>query len=489
LFVVSEYYRLIEMFLKCDRQKLFVCYPLIVLVWAIVLVNPLGFLYEDDEGAYLYLSASVSDGQSIYSDVLAAKPPLLFYIGALIYRVFGSNLLAFRYFASLLGLIASILIFKLFSKKNEPLVGLALSVAFILDPLVFTQMRFFRTDILMLTTFFAGLYFISQQRGWREIIFSGLFFSLSVLSRDDAFVYSSLLLLYFIYKYNDRKYWVIIAVIIGTFAISLFTRGEHQFIGSVSQQLNISEIGHSSRIEKYINFLWYLIRTYPVWWIFPLIVLPIIRINRENFSIFSILIIATNIIMMFLSNSIFIRYTIITVLVRLFLLSDLMNVIKSKLKYPIIIISIALQIAINPPPILELVYRDSSIISVVNHLKGISNKNDVLLADYGYFNFLSGVKGTSISGYLSGGSVNSGEINAANLISVIEHENVEYILIHSEGRVYYPYGCEIYYYEPHHIKGVKDYIRFEEYIETKFSLVSTFYGSGPVFKLYKKTAH
>jgi hypothetical protein len=274
--------------------------------------------------------------------------------------------------------------------------------------------------------------------------------------------------------------------VILSFVVSLMLRGEQQVIGSFSQQIDLSKVNTNERIERYKDFLLYLIKTYPVWLLFPLIIIPVIKFKRENMSLISFLLVVLNLAMVFFSNSTFIRYTMITILARLLLLSDLMNVLKGKMRYAAAVGAIILQILLNPPPIGELFFNDQTVLKIANHLKSISNGRDVLLSDYGYFNFLSGMKGTSISGYISGGSVNSGEIDAERLIRIIQKEGVDYLLIHTDGCLYYPYGCEIYYYEPHHIKGMRNWGVFKEYIEKNFSLISTFYGIGPVFKLYKR---
>ncbi|MCX7943311.1 MAG: hypothetical protein N2746_02225 [Deltaproteobacteria bacterium] len=111
----------------------------------------------------------------------------------------------------------------------------------------------------------------------------------------------------------------------------------------------------------------------------------------------------------------------------------------------------------------------------------------MLLADYGYFNFHSGLKGTSISGYISGGSVRTGEIDAERIIKILIKENVKYILTHEAGRLYYPYGSELYYFEPHHIKSVKNYDMLRLYIEENYNLKMKFSSRlGPVFSLYER---
>ncbi|MCX7959151.1 MAG: hypothetical protein N3B13_08900, partial [Deltaproteobacteria bacterium] len=83
--------------------------------------------------------------------------------------------------------------------------------------------------------------------------------------------------------------------------------------------------------------------------------------------------------------------------------------------------------------------------------------------------------------------VRTGEINADRVLSVIRNENVNLVLIHSEGKLFYPYGSELYYYEAHHLKKVKDYNKLQKYLDDNFILKKRFESpNGPVFVLYQK---
>jgi hypothetical protein len=191
--------------------------------------------------------------------------------------------------------------------------------------------------------------------------------------------------------------------------------------------------------------------------------------------------------MIFLSDSHYIRYVLITVLARILLTGEFLKIFSEKFQYIIGIILFGAQLIINPPPISELKFKDNTIQEISEYIRGVAYKDDVLLSDYGYFNFHSGLRGTSISGYISGGNVRTKEIDSDRLIKIIEAEKVKFILIHSEGRLYYPYGCELYYYEPHHIRGIYDFSRFENYLNENFTLIKRFESkNGPVFNLYQK---
>jgi len=136
----------------------------IFLVWSLVIVNPDGFLYEDDEGAYLYISSTISQGKTLYSDVLAAKPPLLFWLGSIIYKIFGNNIKFFRYTASITGLITIILIFFIIKQTGNQFSALICSLLFSLDPIVFTQMRLFRTGYLCSILYCSCILFRSSKK-------------------------------------------------------------------------------------------------------------------------------------------------------------------------------------------------------------------------------------------------------------------------------------------------------------------------------------
>ncbi len=452
-------------------------YILIFLLWSVVLINPSGFLFEDDEGAYLYTSASFADGSSLYSDIMTAKPPLIFIIGRLLFHIFSNNIVVFRYFASIMGLIASLFIFKLFINRNGPKVAVLMSAMFILDPLIFTQMRFFRTDIFMLTFIITGIYFLMKE-DTKSIIYASLLFGLGVLTRDDAILYTTTISLYFLIKKRDTRILVIFLSILIFIILSVSIRGSTNIFGSIFQQIPAHNIVLENKFDHFVDFLRYLIKTYPVWLIFPAFILPIIKIKSENFSIFALIIIGLNLVAMFVSESHFVRYVMIAIIARLFLFSDFIKFFNEKFSLIVAGVALILQIVLNPPPLSELSLKDDSVLKISKYLKENIRRDEKLLSDYGFFNFHSKIKGASISGYISGGSVRTGEIDSKRLKGVIEKENVNYLLIHTDGRIYYPYGAEVYYYEPHHIKGLKDFEDFDNFINTNFTHIKHFTHQG-----------
>jgi len=279
-------------------------------------------------------------------------------------------------------------------------------------------------------------------------------------------------------------------IILLVFLMSIYFRGIGQVTGSFAQQIDLSNIDLNKKIISFYNFALYMTKNYPIWLIFPLISIAFIRFKRENNLLFSILFILLNLTMIFISDSHYIRYVLILVIARLLLIGDLLNIFSEKFKYIVGTAIILLQVIINPPPISELSFKDTTIKTISEYMSKSASSSDILLADYGYFNFHSGIKGTSISGYISGGSTKTGEINSDRVIKVIENENVSMVLLHISGRLYYPYGSEIYYFEPHHIEGMKDLERFNEYLDKHFTKDAAFTSdNGPVFVLYRRNIH
>lgn len=459
----------------------------LVSLWLATLVNPAGFLYEDDEGAYLYVCTAISQGKRLYSDVHASKPPFIFFLGSLIYKVVGNNIVVFRYTASLFGLLVGLLIFFMTKKMCGSFGALICSLIFLVDPLAFTQVRLFRTDIFMIFFITASFYCFSNFRNNKGIIFGSLFSSLAVLSRDDAILYVILITLFCLFKKREKKIVLGLLFTVCVFVLSLLFRGADLVIGSFSQQVNVSDVNLLNKAKNFMDFLTYMTKQYPVWLLFPVVIIPIIKIKIDNHSIFTLFLIVLNLIMIFVSESHFIRYVLVLVIGRVLIVGDLLKILEERYKIIIGLLILLFQIIVNPPPIREFSFRDDTIIEISSYLRGISFQKDVLLADYGYFNFHSGLDGTSISGYISGGNVRTGEINADRIIDVITKENVKFLLIHTEGRLYYPYGAELYYYEPHHIKGIRDFEKLERFIEGRFVLVKSFKSpKGPKFDLYKR---
>lgn len=459
----------------------------LILLWAVLLINPDGFLYEDDEGAYLYISASVARGDTLYKDILAAKPPLLFLIGSVIYKIAGNNIIIYRYSSSIAALFCALMIFHLVRQYTGPFVALICSIMLLFDPVLFTQARFFRTDIFMLLFLIGSYFFLSRYKRTIEIL-AGTFLALiAVLTRDDATLYAVFIIGYFAIKNRDKRLIVSILSVLVAFLISLYIRGISLISNSFQQQIDIKGFDLLIRLKAFEDFFKYLIRTYPVSILIPAILLIIVKVRKNNHSLFAIMLIIVNMLAIMLSESHYIRYTLILILARIALLGDLLLMVSMNYRNIIALFILIVQFVLNPPPIGELKFRDDTIMDISRHIKHISNRGDVLLSDYGYFNFHSDIKGTSISGYISGGNVRTGEIDAERLIKVIENENVRFLLLHTEGRLYYPYGAEIYYFEPHHIKGLKDFDLFLIYVKENFSEIKRFKSPyGPLFVLFER---
>ncbi len=460
----------------------------LIIIWSVTLINPEGFLYEDDEGAYLYISAAASQGSRIYSDVLAAKPPMIFLLGSAIYKIAGNNIVAFRYTASVLGLLTALLVFFITRKICDSFGAFICSLLFLLDPIVFTQARLFRTDIFMLFLITASMYFLSDTSRTKNIIYGSVFSALAVLSRDNAVLYVIFIMVFYLLKNREKRIIFGIILSVCVFAISLLSRGENQVIGSFSQQVNISDINILQKTGPFIDFLVYMTKKYPVWLLFPALIIPAIRIKSENHSIFTISMILLTLIMIFVSDSHYIRYALILIITRILITADLLRILQGRYRNIIASVILITQLILNPPPVSELTFRDDTVKQIAAYIRSNATHGDILLADYGYFNFHSQMKGTSISGYISGGNVKTGEINADKVIEVIQNENVKFLLIHTNGRLYYPYGSELYYYEPHHLKGMKDYPKLQEYLNKHFTVKNTFADEkGPVFVLYERS--
>lgn len=77
---------------KINKECVFIVILLILIVTGIVLNNPIN---KNDEVTLLGETIKMHNGLHIYKDINVLVTPLLFYIGLLIFKIFGANILIF----------------------------------------------------------------------------------------------------------------------------------------------------------------------------------------------------------------------------------------------------------------------------------------------------------------------------------------------------------------------------------------------------------
>ena len=181
---------------------------LIALVLFMGFYNLGGDLMNDDEGTYLYASWRVSLGEVPYRDFFAVQMPLSFYVTAGLFRLFGPEVWWARAASFLLILGTGFLIcgasIKFFGFSRN--LSLAMAGLFLLTKHIYFLGRIFMPDSYMIFFCAAALYFalkaenqgLVKKQKWALFLF-GIFSGLAVLAKFNGVLLIAGYLLYLIY--------------------------------------------------------------------------------------------------------------------------------------------------------------------------------------------------------------------------------------------------------------------------------------------------
>ncbi len=188
--------------IRIRQRFIYLKWPLLVLISAGFLwLKSYGLHYTvgGDENAYFYMARLMSEGKLFYRDFFFAHPPLQLLLLALVYTLFGFNLLALKLTAVLPVLAGGGLLYLQFWKKKESLAGCFFLIVFLFsyELLKVTTHPFG----LNLTAFFliASLYFFLADRP----LISGLFWGCASITGLYALPWGTLPCLYYLLR-RDR---------------------------------------------------------------------------------------------------------------------------------------------------------------------------------------------------------------------------------------------------------------------------------------------
>lgn len=165
-----------------------------------------------DEGTYGYLGKLAAKGLTPYLDFYEMKPPMLFYFFGLGGIVFGFTDLGLRLFALLLNLCSCLLIYLILRRyipNQYAAVSAALFSIFSLNPFAFgfSMVAEHIVNTLVLTSLYL-LHRDYEQKGFLFAVLAGAAFSLAILTKQTAILFSPVILLFFILG-RKNKPWLV----------------------------------------------------------------------------------------------------------------------------------------------------------------------------------------------------------------------------------------------------------------------------------------
>ena len=152
---------------------------LFMLIFILIAFKGLKTIQPGDENVYYYMGKLVSEGKIPYRDFFFAHPPLHIYLIALVYKLFGFNIVALKLMALISTLITSFFIFRI-AKKFGNFEAVAASLLFLSSySVMFNSVFSFGIELAAMFLVIGAYFLLNKNNYWT----AGLFFGLAGITR------------------------------------------------------------------------------------------------------------------------------------------------------------------------------------------------------------------------------------------------------------------------------------------------------------------
>lgn len=180
------------------KVKSKMCYILLFIFIIFILIASKGLRAPQpgDENVYYYMGRLITEGKAPYKDFFYAHPPLHIYLMALIYGIFGFNIVILKSVPLIAALTSAFFIFRMAKEKFGYAGALISSSLFIFSySVMFNSVFSFGIEIAA-TLFIIGFYFLDSKNNYTlAAIFFGLAATTRLLSLIPIFVIFIIVLL------------------------------------------------------------------------------------------------------------------------------------------------------------------------------------------------------------------------------------------------------------------------------------------------------
>jgi hypothetical protein len=231
-----------------------------------------------DEAIIAYYSLKILNGSILYRDLFDTKPPGLFLIVALIYWIFGNNIIVPRLFSMLISCFTSFFLFFIGKNIRNTTTGLAAALLFIIDPLSVKTGIVIHFGSVMIFFMVVSVYFytIADQNEHSSLFFLvGLFIGISALIKQPGILILPVILLDLYLKKIWSKetlksmMWIICGMITAIFPFILYFVFTNSLDPAVFAIIlfNLSFSKGMTPFAKFHHFFYYVFFRNPFIWI------------------------------------------------------------------------------------------------------------------------------------------------------------------------------------------------------------------------------
>jgi len=229
---------------------------LFVFIAVFIIINLKGLLIAQpgDENAYYYMGKLVSEGRVPYKDFFFAHPPFHIYLIALIYKVFGFNIVILKSIPLISTLISAIFIFCIAKNKYGSMPAIISSSLFLFSySILFNSVFSFGIEVAAMFLVI-GVYFLLIRR---NDALAGIFFGLAGITRLLSIVPVAVIFT-LIFLSNKKR---LLRLLFGFMMIFLIVNGlfilflRNDYLTPVYKYHLLKSFGKEENFKEYIDII------------------------------------------------------------------------------------------------------------------------------------------------------------------------------------------------------------------------------------------
>lgn len=192
------------------------------IVFLLIVFKGIATAQPGDENVYYYMGKLIAEGKIPYRDFLYAHPPLQIYLIALIYKIFGFNVVALKLVPLISTLISAFFVFRIAKEKFGNAEALISAALFLFGySIMFNSAFSFGIEIAAMLLI-VGFYFLWNKSNYA---LSGLFLGLASITRLLSLIPIAVIL-FFVFFSNKKDFIKLSSVF---FAVFLLVNGIFSF--------------------------------------------------------------------------------------------------------------------------------------------------------------------------------------------------------------------------------------------------------------------
>jgi len=261
-----------------NLKKFFQIYSLEFFLFFTTLFIRFPFFFRDyidqDESTFILVGQSIADGNLPYDRLWDLKPPLLFYIFALIEKIFPHSFVAIRFFGALIVFLSAVFLHRI-SKQAGLRNGFLIALGYILLSSEFGSLQGVMSEHFAVFFLLLGFVFLLRKKNGYDLMVAGIAFGCAALCKlNYAYAIAAVLIVYFFNGYHKENFRPLVRsmtlLIIGILIPIALISVPYLAAGKVDLFIN-SVFFAPLEYSKALNYDW-IHKLGTTWWIIVLIV-------------------------------------------------------------------------------------------------------------------------------------------------------------------------------------------------------------------------